>query len=141
MSPVELVISEMPKDVQWKHHGRSPEEGLDCAGLVLWILYQLYVDTSSLDLPYEPDDLKNPELRERTISILESRTVDVTKDWLCSQRKDGDVVTYIHLKGSCLHLGIYASDKIYEMDDRLRIRDAKRLMPFIHRVFRFEEIK
>lgn len=129
------ILETIPTDVARTPHGRSPDEGLDCAGLVLWAMKQWGRDISHLDLPYRHEDIGSKELQLLLLDQLRHNLIDVTEGWLAGFEKDGDIVLWRGRDGMA-HVALYADRKVFEMADSLKIWQSRRVKLMMAAAFR-----
>lgn len=130
------AIRSIPDDTPRRSHGRTPEEGLDCAGLMFHVYRECGIDLSDLDVPYtESQEINLIAGRIPEMQILR-RFEDITRKTYRRQDEDGDI--WVVVATRCKHFSIFAENNVYHMADRLRCRSADRMRGFVVRSFRMK---
>jgi hypothetical protein len=116
-------------DTPRQEHGRTPEEGLDCLGLVIWLYEQAGVPLTYLDRPYSRlESTAHP--RRATLRAVAIGTLHgpfrIVKAFDHHYWRDGDVVL---ISEPTMHLGVVANGNIYHFTDRLHVTPSDRLSP------------
>jgi cell wall-associated NlpC family hydrolase len=123
-----------------QNHGRTPEKGLDCTGLVLWLYGQSGLDLYPLDLPYGEEAQRDSRNAARAAAIAVSRGgFAQVRPFDATRLRTGDmVVIRAGLPGlpRTAHLGIVVDEDVYHFADKLYVTPNVRLFPLIGRVLR-----
>jgi hypothetical protein len=129
------AIARCPTDVARKHHGRTPAEGFDCAGLPIWLYEQCGVPLDALDLPYTKTGAHRM-IRDGVFERqLAKQLRDVTPLIASNQDRDGDI--WVFDVGDGLgHLGVFIGGRVWHMGVALFNPEARRVRAHLKRAFR-----
>ena len=131
-----VATTRVPIDAPRRHHGRTPEEGFDCVGLVLFLYREAGHGIDELDMPYGERDARRPQRREWITARLATRFGTLAEH---VRFRDGDVLL-IGNTARQLHLGVVVNDLVFQMGaDRVRRVPLARVAPWVGMAFRLKE--
>lgn len=155
------ALAKIPRGVKYVHHGRNPETGLDCCGLILAVYRLAGLPIDSLDVPYGCRDVVRPHRNRMILQqvMKEFRMLgkgDGTVSWpvtVPGDCRDGDILL-IGSVGNENHLGVVISGSLWQMagvvgvvggqrqvvDGRLRETSLCRMWAFATSVFRHQSL-
>ena len=105
------AIAAVAPRVTWVHHGRDPDKGMDCVGLILCVYRIKGIDLFDLDVPYS---IRDYQKRRRAGLVVERLLRRFREVPLTGALEDGDVLV-TRCDRAPSHLAIVVGDWTWQM--------------------------